>query len=172
MAVRVPYFQVTSEGVDITPWVASVSVTEDDHQSDNVTVSLPDPRMIYADAIFEGSTVVVDMGYAESDQHAVVIRGTLTKVELSYPESGVPALTLKGADKSIEMALEEKNCTFDQGTVSQAIGEIADKYGFSSTTVQVSPDTWPRIRSIRTARPTSPSSRTWRRPITASASSS
>jgi len=70
---RVPYYRVMMEGEDISSWVSSVSVVEDDHQADHVSLSIPDPRMIYADALFEGTTVEVDAGYAEPDQHALMI---------------------------------------------------------------------------------------------------
>ena len=62
---RVPYYRVTMEGEDITSWVSSVSMVEDDHQTDHVSLTIPDPRMIYADALFEGSSVEVDAGYAD-----------------------------------------------------------------------------------------------------------
>src|SRR5271157_1439371 len=125
MAVRTPFFQVTMHGaevsdpgIDITPWVSSVSAVEDDHQADNVTITIPDPRMIYADALFEGSLVEVDMGYAEPGQHALVLRAIITKVELTYPETGVPSLTLKGEDKSILMGLVEKKKVWRGQTVT------------------------------------------------------
>src|SRR5690242_11183932 len=70
MPVRAPFYAVKLEGVDITSWISSVSVVEDDRQADSVTLTIPDPRMIYADALFEGSTVEVDAGYAEKGQHA------------------------------------------------------------------------------------------------------
>ena len=73
MELRTPYFQVkmgdrdvARGGVDITAWVSNVTVVEDDRQADNVTITIPDPRMIYADALYEGSFVEVDLGYAES----------------------------------------------------------------------------------------------------------
>jgi phage protein D len=138
--VRSPYYRVKVEGVDITPWVSSVSVTEDDHEADSIAVTVPDPRMIYADALFEGTTVEVDLGYTEASEHATVIRATITKVELSYPDNGVPALNLKGQDKTIEMALKEKNRRFSKGPTSKAIATIAGEYGFTKTVVQLKPD--------------------------------
>ena len=87
--------------------VSSVTAVEDDRQADNVTITIPDPRMIYADGLFEGSEEV-DMGYAEPNQHALMLRAIITKVEQGYPENGVPTLTLKGEDKSILMGLIEK----------------------------------------------------------------
>ena len=97
---RVPYYRVTMEGEDITSWVSSVTVVEDDHQADHVSLTVLDPLMIYSDALFEGSTVEVDAGYAEPDQHALMIRAIITKVTLSYPDGGIPSLTLEGEDKS------------------------------------------------------------------------
>jgi phage protein D len=140
MAVRSPYYNVAVEGVDVTSWVSSVSVTEDDHEADSVVITVPDPRMIYADALFEGTTAVVDLGYTEPGEHATLIRATITKVELTYPDNGVPTLTLKGQDRTIEMALTEKNRRFSKGPVSRAIKTIAGENGFSSSVIQVKPD--------------------------------
>lgn len=144
MPLRTPFFSVTLEGEDITSWVGSVSVTEDDRQADSVSLTIPDPRMIYADALFEGSSAEVDLGYAESNQHALMIRAIITKVELSYPENGVPALTLKGEDRSIEMGLVEKKRLWRDRTVTDVVNEIGGEYGFSSIEAQLSPD--PQIR--------------------------
>lgn len=144
MALRTPYFKVTIEGVDVTTWVDSVSVTEDDKQADNIALSIPDPRMIYADAIFEGSLCEVDLGYAASDQHALMIRATLTKVELSYPDSGVPTLAIQGEDKSIEMGYEEKKKVHRGRTLSAIVHDVVDPYGFAGgVSFGISPD--PRI---------------------------
>src|SRR6266508_2567364 len=108
MDVRVPYFAVTIEGQDVTPWVSSVQVVEDDHQADSMTLTIADPRMIYADALMEGCRDEIDLGYNQPDQHALLLRALITKVELGYPENGVPSVKLKGEDRSIEMGLVEK----------------------------------------------------------------
>src|SRR3954464_14679880 len=102
---RVPYFSVVIEGHDITPWVAAVQVVEDDRLSDNTTITVNDPRMIYADALMEGCTADIDLGYAEPGQHALLLRALISKVEVTYPENGVSQVKLKGEDKSIEMGL-------------------------------------------------------------------
>jgi phage protein D len=85
MPIRVPFYEIKLEGEDITPWVQSVTIVEDDRQADNVTITIPDPRMIYTDGLFEGSTVEVDMGYAEPNQHALMLRATITKIEMVCP---------------------------------------------------------------------------------------
>jgi phage protein D len=145
--VRTPYFQikmgdkfVASAGVDVTPWVSNVTVVEDDRQADNVTITIPDPRMIYADALYEGSFVEVDLGYSEENQHALMIRAIITKVELSYPDNGVPSLSLKGEDKSILMGLEEKKKVWRDRKVSDVVGEIGRNYGFSQVEARLTPD--------------------------------
>lgn len=148
MGVRVPFYEVRLEGEDITPWVSQVTITEDDRQADSVTLSIPDPRMIYADALFEGSAAEVDIGYAENNQHALMIRAIISKVELSYPESGGPALTLKGEDKSIMMGLAEKNKVWRDRKVSDIIREVAEPYGFAEVVVRLSPDPEVRTRNI------------------------
>ncbi|MGH2933883.1 MAG: phage late control D family protein [Gaiellaceae bacterium] len=141
MPLRSPYYSVKIEGVDVSSWVASVSVTEDDKQADNIQISIPDPRMIYADAIFEGSTAEVDLGYAEANQHALMIRATLTKVELSYPDGGVPTLTLQGEDKSIEMGYQEKKLVRRGKTVGAIVRAVAEPYGFEGgVTIGLNPD--------------------------------
>src|SRR5947207_2010207 len=108
MDARTPYYQVwigdenvSKVGEDITSWVTAVSLVEDDRQADNVSITIADPRMIYADALFEGSWVEVDIGYIEASQHALMLRALITKVEMSCPENGSPTLTLKGEDRSI-----------------------------------------------------------------------
>ena len=145
MPVRTPFYQITLEGEDITPWISSVSTVEDDQQADSVTLTIPDPRMIYADGLFEGSTVEVDMGYAEPDQHTLMLRAIITKVEQSYPENGMPTLTLKGEDKSILMGLVEKKKRWRDRTVTDIVRAVAKPYGFSHIEAQLSPD--PMIRS-------------------------
>lgn len=143
MSFRSPFFQVTVEGdVDVSPWVSSVTVVEDDKQADNCSITIPDPRMIYADGLFEGSVVEVDLGYVGANQHALMLRATITKVELSYPDGGVPALTLKGEDKSIMMGLEEKKKVWRDRTVTSVVREVAQAY-FSNLEIHLSPD--PRL---------------------------
>ena len=136
---RVPYYRVMMQGEDITGWVSGVSVVEDDHQADHVSITIPDPRMIYADALFEGSLVEVDAGYAEPNQHALMIRALITKVTLSYPESGIPTLTLEGEDKSILMGLKEKKALWRNMTVTAAVRKIAGPY-FKKIQATLSPD--------------------------------
>jgi hypothetical protein len=109
--------------------------------------------MIYADALFEGSSVEVDAGYAEPNQHALMIRAIITKVTLSYPDSGIPTLTLEGEDKAIMMGLKEKKALWRNMTVTAAVRKIAGPY-FKNIQAQLS-----RIRrsfrlSTRTERPT------------------
>ena len=152
MNLRTPYYQVkigdknvARGGVDITAWVSSVSVVEDDRQADNVTITVPDPRMIYADALFEGGYVEVDLGYSEQNQHALMIRAIITKVELSYPDNGVPALSLKGEDKSIMMGLQEKKKVWRNRQITDVVGEIGRNYGFSQVEAHLSPD--PKINT-------------------------
>lgn len=138
---RVPYCSVKIEGVDVTPWIDSVSVTEDDKQADGIAISIPDPRMIYADAIFEGSIAEVDLGYAEPNQHALMIKATLTKVELSYPDSGVPTLSLQGEDKSIEMGYVERKLVRRGKTVGAIVRKVAEPYKFAGgVTIGLQPD--------------------------------
>jgi phage protein D len=136
--IRTPFYHVEMEGEDITPWVSSVTVVEDERRADNTTITVPDPRMIYADALFEGSTVEVDLGYA--DQHALMLRAIITKVELHYPESGVPVLTLKGEDRSIMMGLKERKRVWRDRTVSDVVTAMAREHGFKQTEVNLSPD--------------------------------
>jgi phage protein D len=141
MPLRSPYYNVKIEGVDVTAWVDSVSVTEDDKQADSVQLSIPDPRMIYSDSIFEGSSAEIDLGYAEPNQHALMIRATLTKVELSYPDSGVPTLTLQGEDKSIEMGYQEKKLVRRGKSVGAIVKAVAQPYGFKGgVTIGFTPD--------------------------------
>lgn len=145
MPVRTPFYQVKVEGQDITPWINSVTAVEDDKQADSVTITIQDPRMIYSDGLIEGCTVEVDMGYAEPDQHALLVRTIITKVEQTYPENGVPTLTLKGEDKSILMGLEEKKKVWKGMTVSQIVKKVAQPYFQDHVRAELSPD--PMIRS-------------------------
>lgn len=131
--------------MDITPWIESVSVTEDDRQADSVSLTIPDGRMIYVDALIEGSTAEIDLGYAEANQHALMLRAVITKVEASYAQNGVTTLTLKGEDKSIMMGLVEKRKVWRDRTVTDIVGEIARSNGFTQVEAQLSPD--PTIRS-------------------------
>lgn len=145
MPVRTPYYQVKVEGEDITPWINSVTAVEDDTQADNVSIAIQDPRMIYSDGLLEGCTVEVDMGYAEPDQHALILRAIITKVEQTYPENGVPTLTLKGEDKSILMGLEEKKKVWRGMTVTQIVRRVAQPYFQDHVRAELSPD--PTIQS-------------------------
>src|SRR5260370_20760660 len=148
MGARVPFYQVKVEDSDITPWVSAVTYVEDDKQADSVTITVPDPRMIYADGLLEGSLVEVDMGCAAPGQHALVIRAVVTKVELSYPQNGEPVLTLKGSDRSILMGLTEHKVVWRDRTVSDIVRAVAAPYGFAEVKAELSPD--PMI----TSRPT------------------
>ncbi len=145
MGARVPFYQVKVEDSDITPWVSAVTYVEDDKQADSVTITVPDPRMIYADGLLEGSLVEVDMGYADPGQHALVIRAVVTKVELSYPQNGEPVLTLKGSDRSILMGLTEHKVVWRDRTVSDIVRAVAAPYGFAEVKAELSPD--PMIKS-------------------------
>jgi phage protein D len=145
MDTRVPYFAVTVEGQDITPWIGGITLVEDDHQADNVTLTIPDPRMIYADALMEGCRAEIDLGYRQADQHAMMLRALITKVELGYPENGVPSVKLKGEDSSIEMGLVEKKKRWHDTTVTGIVREIAGSYSFGSVQAQLTPD--PRVTS-------------------------
>jgi phage protein D len=142
-AVRTPFFEVRVEdGIDITPWVNSVTVVEDDRQADNCTIAIPDPRMIYSDALVEGSIAEIDLGYAEPQQHALMLRATITKVEESYSEGGVPTVTLKGEDRSIMMGLVERRRVWRNRSVTSVVREVAQPY-FSRIEASLNPD--PRI---------------------------
>lgn len=148
MDVRTPFYQVrmgdrniaTAGGEDITPWVSAVTVVEDDRQADNVSLSVPDPRMIYADALFEGSYVEVDLGYGEAGQHALMIRALITKVELNYPQDGVPSLTLKGEDRSILMGLVERRRVWRDRRVTDVVREVGEANGFGRVVAERDPD--------------------------------
>ncbi|OLE72174.1 MAG: hypothetical protein AUI36_01620 [Cyanobacteria bacterium 13_1_40CM_2_61_4] len=146
MTTRTPYLRVEIEGVDVTPWVSSVSAVEDDQQTDSVTITIPDSRMIYGNCLIEGSHASVFMGYAEPRENALIIKALITKVELSYPESGIPALTLKGEDRSIEMGLEERKERWDDSkaaTVTALVKAVASRHKFANVQVELKPD--PRI---------------------------
>lgn len=140
MPIRMPYYQITVEGEDISAWIDSVSVIEDDRQADSFSATISDPRIIYTDALFEGSTAEIDLGYAGPNQHALMLRATITKVELNYPQNGVPVLTIKGEDKSILMGLEEKNRVWRDRTITDIVREIGQSHGFNTIEAQLSPD--------------------------------
>src|SRR2546423_13651641 len=131
---------VGKAGLDITSWVNSVTVVEDDQQADNVTLTISDPRVIYGDALFEGSLVEVDMGYAEANRHALMLRAIIAKVEQSYPDNGVPTLSLKGEDKSILMGLVEKKKVWRNRKVTDVVHEIGQKNGFKKVEAHLEPD--------------------------------
>ena len=38
-------------------------MVEDDRQADSVSITIPDPRMVFADALMEGCQVQADLGY-------------------------------------------------------------------------------------------------------------
>lgn len=144
MDARMPFWSVRIEGQDVSSWVSAVQLTEDDRQTDHVAITMPDPRMAWADAVMEGCRAEIDLGYAAQDQHALMLRAILTRVETTYPDSGVPELKVKGEDKSIEMGLEERTRPWKDTTVGSIVTAVADRYGFSDVKVAVSPD--PRVR--------------------------
>jgi phage protein D len=145
LPARVPYFSVVIEEQDITPWVSSVQVVEDDRLTDNVTLTVNDPRMIYADALMEGCKAEIDLGYNEPDQHALLLRALITKVELSYPDNGVPQVKIKGEDKSIEMGIKEQKKLWKNTTVNAIVKKIGDSYHFAGVVASLNPD--PKIVS-------------------------
>ena len=128
MQTRVPFFSVKIAGQDVTRWVSAVSVTEHDREADSASVTIPDPRMIYADAFFEGSDMQIDLGYAESGQHALMLKAMVTKVDVSYPQDGVPSIKLKASDRSIEMGLQERRKSWRNTTVTGIVRTIGKKY--------------------------------------------
>src|SRR3954469_11712451 len=140
MAVRTPFYQVKAEGVDITSWVSAVTVVEDDRQADNVSLTVADPHLVYADALMEGALVEVDMGYAEPGEHALLLKAIVTKVETSYPQDGVPLITVKGEDRSITMGLVEHKKHWRDMTITQIVKEVAGPYGFGRVQAELSPD--------------------------------
>jgi phage protein D len=142
MPARVPFYQVKVEGRDITPWVSGVTAVEDDKQADSVSISVPDPRMLYGDSLIEGSLAEIDMGYAGDGQHALMLRAVITKVEQSYPEGGVPALTLKGEDRSILMGLRERKRVWRDRKLTDIVRAVAKPYPFQ-VNVQVNPNKAP-----------------------------
>ncbi|GAB3433629.1 phage late control D family protein [Flindersiella endophytica] len=140
LPARVPYFSVVIEGQDVTPWVSSVQVVEDDRLTDNVSLTVNDPRMIYADALMEGCRAEIDLGYNEPDQHALLLRALITKVELTYPDNGVPQVKIKGEDKSIEMGIEEQKKLWTNTTVNAIVRKIAEPYRFAGVVANLDPD--------------------------------
>ena len=137
---RVPYFSVVIEGEDITPWVHAVQVVEDDRLADSTTITVNDPRMIYADALMEGCVAEIDLGYAEPGQHALLLRALITKVEVTYPENGVPQVKIKGEDRSIEMGLSEKKKKWAATTVNAMVRDVGEAYHFADVVASLNPD--------------------------------
>lgn len=147
MDPRTPYYSVVVEGQDITAWVSSLQVVEDDRQADNVTITVPDPRLIYADALMEGCVAEIDLGYSEPGEHALMLRALLTKVELSYPENGVAQVKVKGEDTSIEMGLVERKKRWTSTTVNAIARDIGRSYGFTGARMKAELDPDPRVTS-------------------------
>ncbi|MFE0250668.1 phage late control D family protein [Streptomyces sp. NPDC059010] len=137
---RTPYFAVRVAGQDITPWVGSVQVVEDDRQADNFSLTVNDPRLAYADALIEGCHAEIDLGYAETGQHALMLRALITKVETGYPENGAPTVRLHGEDGSIVMGLDEKNRKFKNTTVTAIVRKVADEHRFGTVETRLVPD--------------------------------
>jgi len=146
MMTRTPYYKIIVEGQDITAWVSSVQVVEDDRQADSVSITIPDPRMVFADALMEGCEIQADLGYAEKDQHALMIKAMITKVDVSYTDGGVPGVKLSGEDKSILMGLTERTKLWSKTTVGAIVRQIVQGHKFqgnklfSSVSVRLSPD--------------------------------
>ena len=135
-----PYYSVTVEGQDITSWVSSVQVVEHDREADSVTLTVADPRMIYADAVLEGCRAEIDLGYDQPGQHTVMLRALITRVEQEYPQDGVPTCRVSGEDKSIEMGLVERKKIWRDTTVRGIVREIGRSYGFAAVEVDVESD--------------------------------
>jgi phage protein D len=144
LPTRVPYFSVVIEGQDITPWVSAVQVVEDDRLADSTTITVNDPRMIYADALMEGCVAEIDLGYAEPGQHALLLRALITKVEVTYPENGVSQVKIKGEDRSIEMGLAERKKNWTGTTVNAIVRKITERYHFADVVASLDPD--PKVR--------------------------
>lgn len=140
MNSRTPYFQVRVEGEEISDWVAAVTVTEDDQQADALSLTIPDEYMVYADGIMEGSLVEVDMGYASSNEHALLMRAIITKIEVDYPQSGSPSLRIKGEDRSIQMGLTERRKKWKDMSVTEIVREIGARYAFADIVTELDPD--------------------------------
>ncbi|POF29086.1 phage late control D family protein [Roseibium marinum] len=140
MPVLASFLSVTLEGIDITDWVTAASVTEDDRRADEVTVTVADPQLFLADCLIEGSEIEVDLGYAEPNGHALLIRAVVTKVEVGYGTNGLPQVSLKGSDGSIRMGYEERKKKWKDTTVTAIVREIGERHGFTDITVRLDPD--------------------------------
>ena len=117
-----------------------MTVVEDDRQADNLSLTVADPHLVYADALMEGALVEVDMGYSEPGEHALLLKAIVTKVETSYPQDGVPLLTVKGEDRSITMGLVEHKKHWRDMAITEIVREVAGAYGFSRVQAELSPD--------------------------------
>ena len=140
MPVLASFLSVTLEGIDITDWVTGASVTEDDRRADQVTVTVADPQLFLADCLIEGSVMEVDLGYAEPDGHALLIRAVVTKVEISYGANGLAQVSLKGTDGSVRMGYEERKKKWKDTTVTAIVREIGERHGFTDIVARLDPD--------------------------------
>lgn len=140
MPVHTTFLSVTLEGIDITDWVTAASVTENDRRADEVSVTVADPQLFLADCLIEGSTLEVDLGYAEPSGHALLIRAVVTKVEVAYGTDGLPKVSLKGSDGSIRMGYEERKKKWENTRVTAIVREIGERHGFTDITARLDPD--------------------------------
>lgn len=138
-----PYFMVQIEGEDVSAWITTIRITEDDRRVDRGTIEFIDQEMIFCDAIQEGALVSIDLGYYEAGKHGIVMKGHITKVDFLFPDKGRPKMEIHVLDESIKMGLEEKRVLWNKEkvtNVSEIISQIVSQHGLTEGKVKMDPD--------------------------------
>ncbi|RME04579.1 MAG: phage late control D family protein [Planctomycetota bacterium] len=138
-----PFLQVKVEGVDVSKWVTSLSLTEDDRRVDHGVIQFVDRELVLVDSLQEGAMVEVDLGYNEAGKHATVFKGYIMKSKLNISMGGLTQFQIFVLDESIKMGWEIKRVMWDSKKVkkvSDIVKKIVSASGLSIGRIEIKPD--------------------------------
>lgn len=139
-----PFKQVFLKGIDISANVRSIEVEDHDRLIDKAVVVLNDPRGTASEALREGNTLVVDMGWGGS--HAVLFEGEITTVANQEAGCDPKQVTLTALDLSYRMRKRPFVATHHVGTLSAILQRIVTREATTGVAVgQIEPSPNPEF---------------------------
>ncbi len=123
---------------DLSHDLTGLTIEEDEHKPDQLTVDLSDPYKVLSHALQEGMEVEVDLGY--SDDHCIIFRGRIYKVDSDFPQDGLPTIKFSAYDKSMRMGLRKRNRPWTDMALSEIVETIAEEYFDNDVSVDLRGD--------------------------------
>lgn len=116
-------------GEDMTKYVESVEVEDEDEKYSEATIVVADYDMKWLNGIGigKGSLISVNMGHVKN--RANVFKGKISLVDVSFPELGYPTLEVKCVDNAVALMEKSKSKTFKNMKVSDVVSAMHKKAG-------------------------------------------